>query len=252
MVRFINIILIYLKKIGLAVIIVILFIKCVPNHQEHPNWFGKLKPEYTTILGVNIGYSSFQELSKIFGYTNKFEQQIECCKHTYFCYKSKAGNNPIAVVFEGDSWDKTVETINVSQYDSLAELLSYVPGALKTDFLGNHCVVNDKIPNVVRIGDLTFGITQEQLYKKWGKPSYWDNNIMTYNYFADEKINDKLILRFTRSYPIAELIKYPFVNVLSRIRIQFKNDKLVGFSIYQSFQPTGKEEYKGASNILRP
>ena len=214
---------------------------------------GQLSPEYTKVLGITVGYPSFQTIIARFGRAKEFKQQRECCKDVYLCYKSKASKNALAVVFGGTSGDNTVESVYVSQYDALADILSYAPGELKTDFLKNYCVESDKIPDNISIGNLVFGTTKEQLYKVWGKPSYSHNNIVTYEYYADGNINEKLISLFKKqSYVNLDIKKFPYVTISSRIKILFKDNKLVGFGIHRSFVLSGQKFYPNESAPLKP
>lgn len=224
-------------KTELMAIILLLLISCTPKHKESNKWVGKLRPEYTTVLGVTIGYPSFQEIIKKFGKAKRFKSN----ENIWLCYRSKAYRNTIAIFFARPVRYDAVEIINVSQYDALA------------DQTKEYCVTSNKIPNSIRVGDLTLGMSREEIYRKWGNPRYLNNNNMAYTYYAGEKLTDELTKKLYPELMTKRFVQQlQFVYISSSIQLQFKDNKLVEFSIFRSFLPINHEYFPDESNTLRP
>lgn len=198
--------------------------------------FHELTPEYTTILGISIGDSSFEEVKKRFGEAKPFEQEKECCTLYYLCYKSESSTDNIVVVFEIDERLYPVESIAVAQYDAVSDLLTYAPGSLKVN-IGDYCVESNKIPKNINVGDLSVGITKEQVNKIIGKPEYYSHvNMARYDFYRMEKMSNEWIARLKKRFSNVE--KYPSVRIQSSIEVHFKQDKLVGFRISNNMEPS--------------
>ncbi len=228
-----------LRRMELIVILLLLLINCTPKHKESNKWVGQLRPEYTTILGVTVGYPSFQELIKIFGKANQYERQ----GNVWLCYRSKTSHNTIAVLFARPVRHDDVDSIFVFQYAALA------------DRLKEYCVTSNKIPNSIRVGDLALGMTREEIYKKWGDPRYLylNDNLMVYTYYAGEKVTDELRKKLYPESMMKPFISpFHFVYISSSVRFLFKDNKLVEFGIYRDFLPTDHEYFPNESNSLKP
>lgn len=226
-----------LSRTEVMAIILLLLISCTPKHKESNKWVGKLRPEYTTILGVAIGYHSFQDIIKKFGKAKQFERY----ENIWLCYKPKASHNTIAVVFARPVSYDAVELIYVSQYDILSNRLKEI------------CATSNKIPDNIRVGDLALGMTREEIYKKWGNPSHLNDDNMVYTYHAGEKMNDEIRKKL---YP--ESMMKPFIGpihfiyITSSIQLSFKDNKLIEFGIYRSFSPVDRKYLPNESNTLKP
>ncbi len=226
-----------LSRTKLTAIILLLLISCTPKHKESNKWVGKLRPEYTTILGVTVGYPSFREIVKKFGKAEQFERY----ENIWLCYRSKASHNTIAVVFARPVRYDDVELIYVSQYNMLSNRLK------------ENCVTSNKIPDSIRVGDLAWGMTKEEIYKKWGNPSHLSDDNMVYEYYAGEKMIDELRKKLYQELMMKPFIRpFPFVYITSSIQLMFKDNKLVQFGIYRSFLPTDHEYFPNESNTFKP